>query len=71
MEVMEYSEDVKHFHAHGHAACEAYAMAVSLAADLLHRIKQVDSINPEFDFFLNEIVVVPKFIPTYVNKIDT
>ncbi len=46
IDMMEYCDDVRHFEEHGHAACEAYAMATSLASDIAHHIRQVVSYIP-------------------------
>ena len=39
--MMEYCDDVRHFEGHGHASCDAYTMATSLASDIVAHLKQV------------------------------
>lgn len=45
--MMEYCDDVRHFEGHGHASCDAYAMATSLASDIAHHLRQVPSFSHE------------------------
>ena len=45
IDLMEYCDDVKHFEEHGHASCNGYAMATSLASDIATNLREVVVFN--------------------------